>query len=467
MLNQSETVPLVLVVDDSDVNRKLMETYLSLAQYRVLLASDGPTALQLARAHVPQLILLDVRMPDMDGYAVCQQLKASDETRDIPVIFITADGDANAEKLAFAAGASDFLPKPVKREVTLARVKTHIALYAQRRSLEGMFRNVIEFAPDAFVLTDDQGRIVQMNACAERLFGYARKDVQGVALETLVPNIFASVQSSTECHRKDGSVFPAEVSFTPLQTNRGKLQMAVIRDVSIRKKAESELSESRQQLRELAAKSEEAREAERKHIAREVHDELGQILTALRIDLSVLKIQMGDSNPQWEARLQNMKDLVDQGIHAVRNVAVSLRPAALDMGLVPAIEWLCDHHAQHSSASFEFHSEQEDIDIDEVRAVIIFRIAQESLTNVARYANATVVKVSVARHEDELRLMVQDDGQGFDVDALARRKTFGLLGMRERALAMGGTLEIDSALGQGTRIVVRIPLGTSTERAHP
>ena len=460
MLSPDVFVPLVLVVDDFEINLKLMETYLVQGGYRVALASNGQVALEMARGLTPQLILLDVRMPDMDGYAVCQKLKADEATKGIPVIFITAENSEEAEKLAFATGATDFILRPAHREVVLARVKAHIDAYAQRQSLEGMFRDVLEFAPDAFVLSDVRGLIVQINVCAELLFGYARNELQGVSLERLMLRSTGDGYSSAECRRKDGSVFPAEVSFSPLQTNGGILNMAVIRDVSVRKQAESDLKESRQQLRELAAKREATREAERKHIAREVHDELGQILTALRIDLSVLKIQLANDNPVMESRLQNMKDLVDQGIHAVRNVAVSLRPSALDMGLVPAIEWLCDHHAKHGGTKFEFRPAEDHVAIDEVRAVIIFRIVQESLTNVARYAKATRVLVTVERGQNELVVMVKDDGQGFDVDTIGRTKTFGLLGMRERAIALGGVMEVDSSVGSGTQIVVKIPLNS-------
>lgn len=458
MLITDNFAPLVLVVDDSEINLKLMQAYLVKGGYRVALASGGIAAIEIARTQLPQLILLDVRMPGMDGYAVCEELKASDLTKDIPIIFITAESHAEAEKKAFAAGGADFIPRPVNREVALARVKAHVDAYAQRRSLEGMFRDVLEFAPDAFVLTDVRGMIVQINACAERLFGYTRHELREISLEVLVPQSLQDGYSSAECRRKDGSVFPADVSFAPLQTNRGILNMAVIRDVSVRKQAELDLKASRQQLRELAAKSEATREAERKHIAREVHDELGQILTALRIDLSLLKIQLANENPAMERKLQDMKDLVDQGIHAVRNVAVSLRPAALDMGLVPAIEWLCDHHAKHSGAKFDFCPCEENIDMDEVRSVIIFRIVQESLTNIARYAKATRVVVSVERGDGVLSVMVKDNGQGFDTATMGQTKTFGLLGMRERAIALGGTLEVHSAVGDGTRVCVNIPL---------
>lgn len=162
----------VLVVDDGDDNRMLLSMILETADYEVQTAEDGPTALEMVRRDPPDLILLDVMMPGMDGYEVCARLKADDASRAIPVIFVTALSESEAETRSFELGAADFVTKPISMTVLLARVKTHLALYAQRRSLEGMFRDVIEFAPDAFVLTNSQGVITQINARAEELFGY-------------------------------------------------------------------------------------------------------------------------------------------------------------------------------------------------------------------------------------------------------------------------------------------------------
>jgi signal transduction histidine kinase len=263
---------------------------------------------------------------------------------------------------------------------------------------------------------------------------------------------------SASCTRKDGTEFPAEISLNPLKTVQGLLLMAVVRDVSERKKAEADLRESRQHLRELAAQTETARESERKHIAREVHDELGQVLTALRMDLSLLEMQAGTQPVVVTDRVQSMKSLVDRAIQGVRNVASNLRPAALDMGVVPAIEWLRDEFIRHTDTPCEFHAGQEDIDLDETRAVVVFRIVQESLTNIARYAKAGKAAIAMARFGASLRLEIRDDGQGFDPLLVEKKKSYGLLGMRERALALGGRVDIISAPGQGTLISVEIPM---------
>ena len=231
-------------------------------------------------------------------------------------------------------------------------------------------------------------------------------------------------------------------------------------------RAELELGESRQRLRELAAQNESAREGERKHIAREIHDELGQVLTALRMNMSLLSMRLGPGVPTLIDEMQGMKRLVDRAIKGVRHLAMHLRPPALDMGLVPAIEWLCCEFTKSASIPCLLHSHQENIDLDETRAIVVFRIVQESLTNITRYARASQVDIDLSLRGNELWVQVQDDGCGFDLAAAAKRKSFGLLGMRERAIALGGRVDVVSAPGQGTVINVSIPIdskrGTAT-----
>jgi len=222
---------------------------------------------------------------------------------------------------------------------------------------------------------------------------------------------------------------------------------------------EDGLAATRQQLRELVALNEATREEERKHIAREVHDELGQVLTALRMDMSLLGMRHGPQDAALHAEVQSMKILVDRAILGVRNVATHLRPVALDMGLVPAIEWLCQEFARTNVLPCTLDA-QGTLALDESRAVVIFRIVQESLTNITRYARASAVTVTLSRRGHDLWLEVRDDGCGFDVDAAGQKGSFGLLGMRERAIALGGCLDIASAPGRGTLVVLTIPFTT-------
>ena len=266
---------------------------------------------------------------------------------------------------------------------------------------------------------------------------------------------------------KDGSVVPKSVTLAAVKGIDGVVTHFVgsAFDLSERKLAEStmlemnqRLTQSQQKLRNFATLTEKRVEDERQHIAREVHDELGQILTALRLDLSLALMRHISHLPELKADLDGMRNHVDRAILGVRNVATSLRPAALDMGLVPSIAWLCREFSRRGHVKCDFTVPDQDINLDANRDVVIFRIVQESLTNVRRYARASHVTVHLAQRVHELSLEIRDNGIGFDPDAVAQRSSLGLLGMSERALALGGNVAVDSRPGQGTVISVTIPL---------
>jgi len=228
-------------------------------------------------------------------------------------------------------------------------------------------------------------------------------------------------------------------------------------EVGVRERTE-ELFRSRQMIRDLAAHSEKIREAERTRIAREIHDEFGQYLTALRMDTAMLDIRYGGSNPELKQHLASMKQAIDTSIGVVRNLATSLRPGALDMGLVSASEWLLAGFEERTGIPYHLHAPREDLGLDDERATAAFRILQEALTNITRYAQASEVDVVIELVDHSLFLVVRDDGVGFNPAEVRGRKTFGLLGIRERALMFGGESRIDSDPGSGTILRIRIPL---------
>jgi signal transduction histidine kinase len=217
-----------------------------------------------------------------------------------------------------------------------------------------------------------------------------------------------------------------------------------------------ELKVSTQMLRDMAAQNDQVRESERTHIAHEVHDELGQVMTGLRMKLSVIELRYGPGIPDLVGEVQEMKKLVDKALHGVRNVVGSLRPVALDLGLVPAIEWLRSDFFKQTSVECVFDWEGRDFELDDKRSVVVFRIVQESLTNVCRHANASRVDISLKYEGNVLHVAVRDNGIGFEQTVVASKRTFGLLGMRERAIALGGRLGICSVPGEGTEISLTI-----------
>lgn len=456
----------------------ILNEILVAAGYEVLTTPDDVSAVRMAQMSKPNLILLDVTTSHVDGFLTCRNLKADDSTRHIPIILILHGGDIAKPARGYELGAADFVTKPIDAHTVQARIRTYLALDGQRRHLEGMFRDVIELAPDAFILADTQWRVVQINARAESLFGYKRGELGGMPFATLVPRlaggessgiqiaVVPTAHTAVRCVRKNGSEFAGDINLGPMQTNRGRLNMAVVRDVSENLKTQNELAESRQLLREMAAQNEITREREIKHIAREVHDELGQVLTALRMDMSLLDMQFGEREPAVTSHVKRMKKSVDRAILAVRNVAANLRPTALDMGLVPAIEWLCSEFTELTSIPCVLDAPDGTLSLDEARNVVVFRIVQESLTNITRYAQASTVEMLVTGDSLALQVEVRDNGCGFDTRVAASKKSFGLLGMRERALALGGRVDVSSVLGHGTVVSLTIPAAKELSRGE-
>jgi len=479
------STPLVLVVDDTPEILTIIHNLLS-PLYQVKSVNSGRKGLRIAQSdQPPDLILLDIMMSEMDGYAVCSELKADPRTQDIPVIFLTAMSEIENEEHGFALGAVDYVTKPIGPSVLLARVKTQIAAYSQRRSLEGMFKDVIEFAPVMFLITDDQLKIVQTNAQTEQHFGYNRRDLLGRNITQLLPDCLQFMQTPSahlhsdpgearidanpelQCVRADGASFPGAATFSNLDTQHGLLHTVVLVNVTDKLENLIKLNESQERLREFAASNETARENERKAIAREVHDELGQVMTGLRMNLSLLAMQYGKQLPGITVQVDAMKALVDRAIKGVRNIATVLRPEALNLGLIPALEWLRDEFLRHNDVQCNLECIGAADPIDEPRAMLIYRIVQESLTNVSRYAKADNVKIRIAFSGREIDVSIADDGCGFDAGEVMIKKTFGLLGMRERALTLGGGLLVLSHPGQGTTIEVKVPLKRPALEASP
>jgi PAS domain S-box-containing protein len=361
----------------------------------------------------------------------------------------------------------------------------------QRRQLEEVLRIAAAALEtmDMIMITDTTSVIRMVNRAFTRSTGYTADEVVGQTPRFLRSgrhneDFYHELWESVHCtgrwqgeiwdRHKDGDIVPKWLTITAVKGVAGEVSHYVFSyfDLSERKRAEAvlldmnrELALSRQQLRQLVALNETRLEQEKRHIAREVHDELGQVLTALRMDLSLAFIRHASRVPELGDELKNMKTLVDRAIQGVRNVATSLRPAALDIGLVPSIAWLCQEFSRHGDVVCTFNAPDVTVELDANRDVVIFRIVQESLTNIRKYARASQVAISLARSGQELLLDIRDNGRGFDPATLARRGSLGLVGMRERVISLGGKVNIHSTPGQGTTIVVVIPLDPMMSRA--
>lgn len=323
------------------------------------------------------------------------------------------------------------------------------------------------------------------NQAAETMLGYAPGGVVDRPLIDFEPglnmdrwlNLWKTARSTEEgpqnyesnCVRADGSILPADVSLSFLRFRDAEYLVVFITDVTERRRSLAALQESEarlqvlaEQLRELSAHLETVREEEKARIAREVHDELGQMLTVLKLETSMCELAYADLDPGLRDRLNSMKRLIAQLFQLVRDVATALRPPILDAGIASAIEWQARRFEARTQIPCLVQVPDNLPSLPDATAIGLFRILQESLTNVMRHAEAHTVELSLTLNDGVLCMRIADDGKGFDLRA-ERPASFGLVGMRERVLIMGGQLHLDTLPGEGTTLRIHIPLDPVAE----
>ena len=258
--------------------------------------------------------------------------------------------------------------------------------------------------------------------------------------------------------KKDGSEIEMEILFNNITFNHQDACLVIANDVTGKLSAEREIKESYRQLQELTGHLQHVREEERTRIAREVHDELGQQLTGLKMDASWIKKRMLVQEGPVQEKLQSMLSLIDETVRTVRRISSELRPGILDdLGLVPALEWYGKEFERRTGIESRFFTSVPDFQPDRNTATNIFRICQEALTNVARHSQATVIETALGETSDFITLTVKDNGNGFDLDEAKNKKSLGLVGMKERALLFSGKLTIETMKEKGTVITLVVP----------
>jgi PAS domain S-box-containing protein len=261
-------------------------------------------------------------------------------------------------------------------------------------------------------------------------------------------------------YTRNGQVIDCEWHNSVLRDEQGNVItiMSLVHDVTERKKTEQNLNRSYEEVRQLTSHLQNIREEERSHIAREIHDELGQQLTVLKMDVLGLSKKLGDSDAVIQQKIRDITDLLDTTVRSVRRISSELRPSLLyNLGLDAAIEWHLKEFGKRSDLKTIFIEPAEEVKIPDPVKNGLFRIFQESLTNVGRHANATKVIVSLEQRNGQLTLTIEDDGQGFEQERIGAKQTLGIVGMRERCEMMGGNYAIRSAPGEGTIVAVTVP----------
>jgi PAS domain S-box-containing protein len=418
------------------------------------------------RAHVQQFATTGVTSRRMGALNALTGLRANGE--EFPIEASISQHAENGRKVLTV----------VLRDVT-ARVHSEGLL---SRS-EARLRGILDSAMDAIITVDDQQKVVLFNAAAEKMFGCPQGQAIGSPLAWFIPDRFrnahlrhiegfgatgvtsrrmAGARVVTGL-RRNGEEFPIDASISQLTEGNAKYYTVILRDVSDRVEALESLARSKEELRQLASAAISAREHEQKRIARELHDELAQSMSALKMDISLIRAGASDGDSTLAKRLDRMEAQTDATIGAMRRIAADLRPLLLDdLGLAAALGSLVKDFRRQNDLRCELVLPAEELDLPAAHASALFRIIQESLTNVRKHAKASRVDVTVALDDNGVDVEVSDNGVGFVTDAPRKAESFGLLGVRERAYLLGGQVRVSSAPGRGTQVAVHLPVPEAT-----
>ncbi len=338
-------------------------------------------------------------------------------------------------------------------------------------------------AGDAIISTDAAQCVLLANPSAAAMFATSAAAMRGQPLSRFIQPLPQAAgdgspawfgdgggragRRATDCavtgRRASGETFPLEGSVSSVVEAGQTRNTIILRDISERQQVQETLSRSHAQLRQLSSALQTVREEERTHIARELHDDLGQLLASLRMDLSLLEQACGQ-HPGTQRLISGMEDNLLTAIQSLRRIATNLRPRALDEGgLYFALQGLRDEFVERHGIACELYADEAELRLDDSASTAIFRIVQEALTNIARHAGATSVTMYLYRIDSELLISIRDDGRGITASDMEKAQSLGLIGMRERVLGMRGEISISSEEPPGTRIEIVLPL---TEKPH-
>jgi two-component system sensor histidine kinase UhpB len=354
------------------------------------------------------------------------------------------------------------------------RKKSEIEL----RESEYKFKMLFNSANDAVFVTQlspekTYGDFIEVNEVACKKLGYTKEEFLQLSPSAIIsPKQISDFNINiekllTEGHiiydtvyrAKDKKLFPVEVNSHLFLFNEKLTVLSIARDITDRKQAEEKLSKSSKLLRELATHIQTVREEERTMIAREIHDELGQVLTVMKIQLSLLGNKLNPEQIALKEKIEILTKLIDQSVESVQKISAKLRPTILDeLGLNAAIEWQTEEFEKLTNIKCSLLLPKDDLKLTSNKSTAIFRIFQEALTNIARHSEADKVTISLITNQNNLNLEITDNGKGISTEQIKDLKSLGIHGMEERALIFGGQVTLDGFSGKGTKVKVEIPI---------
>jgi PAS domain S-box-containing protein len=486
--SKSKSKTKVLIVEDDILIAKDIENILLRLEYAVsTLITSGDRVITRIVNENPDLILMDIMFQDkVRGIEIARKVR---ERIDVPIVYLTAHSEKTIVKKAKITEPFGYLIKPIAErdlEITI-----EMALHRHRMEMkfkermekalhesEDRYRQLVENISEGIVMQNQKGVITYANKRFLDMIGYTEEEVLGKPITRFLGGGLLKrrelqeaskendIRRATEVSwkRKDGDRIFTILSPKNIYNEKDQLKgrVSVLTDITDRRQAEKDLHRSRELLRMLSRHLQTIREKESKRIAREIHDELGQQLTALKMDLSWISSKVDPDDEDAKKFLQKinaMSSLVDNTIQTVQKISAELRPGLLDdLGLVPALEWLAQEFENQTNVQCRLQLHCEMVDLDPDCSTAIFRISQEALTNVYKHAKATRVNISLKEENDDLVLKIKDNGKGITADEVFGSTSLGLMGMRERVRPFGGAVNISGKPKKGTTLMVTLPV---------
>lgn len=474
----------ILAIDDNETNlfliKKILYHYLS--DCNILTALSGKEGIKIAKEKLPDTILLDICMPEMDGFEVCKILKKDKDTKHIPIILISAIiKDSESIIKGLHMGADAFITKPINPAELSAQVKVTLRIKQAEDSLKKeseKYRIMTETLPDAIILINLNGEITYVSPRAITIFGYnnhseligknvfnaiipkqrdkAKRTMDIVLKENMIKDVNFSFL------KNDGTKFPGEVSSSLIKNNQGEpIELIIItKDITDRKNIENEILAYQNKLKTLNTKLTSAEEKERRKIAVNIHDVLGQTLSIAHIKLSSL------SNSVLPAKVKKIinesTELLHTAISESRLLTYDLSPPILyELGLLPAIKQRLEKLEEKFGISTIFKCNENRLRINNGIRILVYRIICELLINIIKHAKADLIKVEISKDQKYFYFSVIDNGIGFNYRPkaiLTKQAGFGLFSTKERLDSIQGKLVIESEKGKGTKALVIIPI---------
>ncbi|WP_207095250.1 response regulator [Novosphingobium sp. PY1] len=481
----------ILLVEDNPGDADYIEEILSDQRSQLIHATSIARATEVLRDGAVNAVLLDLGLPDGNGVECVHAIRGV--ASDAPIVVLTGLDEERLALQCLEAGAQDYIPKSDLKGTALARAIRYAAARTREASerlraeqLHALLAGIVEASDDAVFSGGPDGTITSWNPAAERIFGYSSSEAIGTRAHDLLRAV--DVENAVEQRGilavalQGGSVGEHEIGLLARDGRQMTLSMvafglpdaegaiqqfgAICRDVTEKRRQEAQMRAQFEmlkirdrQMRQLTARLNTVREEEQKRIAREVHDELGQLLTALKMDVWWMNRKLDAGTPLADIlvpKLNDASELIDATIETVRRIAAQLRPSALDvLGLAAAVEDEARRFELRTGLTAECRIDESDLPRSEI-ATAFFRVLQEMLTNIIRHAQASHVRIEFTTTEDEWRLTVTDDGKGF-AEIPKEETSLGLLGMRERVELFGGSIRIAPNVPTGAQVTARVP----------